>query len=283
MRDRKPIDVSLQFESLPVRAMRRGRELAWDPNTVDFTQDKADWPDLSPAEQEFLISEVFGFLVGERGVAHDLAPLQQALRKEKGRMEEEMYLTQQMYEESNHVEFFERWLAEVLPGPLGDTVPYPRGEPSPFFKSILPDAMRRVAENPTPETQLQAAVIYHQVIEGVLAEVGYQIFYDSLDNRGIMPGLRQGVRFIQQDESRHIAFGTYLAQRIINENPALDTVFDDAMAGIRDRAVNGSADYIALFAEEAPFGLTEEKFRKMGADLFERRIRAVKRMGHVEV
>ena len=96
--------MTIKFESFPVRAMRRGRELAWDPNNVDFSRDRGDWMKLTPLEQEFLLSQVFGFLVGERGVAHDLAPLQQALRKERGRMEEEMYLTQQMYEETNHVE-----------------------------------------------------------------------------------------------------------------------------------------------------------------------------------
>ena len=218
-------------------------------------------------------------------MAHDLAPLQQALRKERGRMEEEMYLTQQMYEESNHVEFFERWIAEVLPGKLGEDVPYPRGNASPFFKEILPGAMQRLNVDPSPEAQMRAAVIYHQIIEGVLAEVGYVIFYETLDTRGIMPGLRQGVRYIQQDESRHIAFGTYLAQRIMADDPAMEAVFDDEMENMRERAVHGTADYIAMFEErgETPFGLDREKFRKMGSDLFERRIRAVKKMGHVEV
>lgn len=277
--------MAIKFESLPVRALRRGRELAWDPAGIDFSEDRKDWKQLTALEQEFLLSEVFGFLVGERGVAHDLAPLQQALRHERGRMEEEMYLTQQMYEESNHVEFFERWLAEVLPGQLGEDVPFPRGNPSPFFKEILPQAMQRLNSDPSPNAQMHAAVIYHQIIEGVLAEVGYAIFYETLDARDVMPGLRQGVRYIQQDESRHIAFGTYLAQRLIAEDPSLEAVFDAEMEGIRDRTVNGSADYIALYEErgEAPFGLDKEKFRKMGSDLFERRVRAVKKMGHVEV
>lgn len=277
--------MTIKFESFPVRAIRRGRELAWDPNSIDFTQDRADWQGLTPLEQEFLLSEVFGFLVGERGVAHDLAPLQQALRKERGRMEEEMYLTQQMYEESNHVEFFERWIAEVLPGKIGEAVPFPRGNPSPFFKEILPGAMQRLNADPSPEAQLRAAVVYHQIIEGVLAEVGYVIFYDTLDSRGIMPGLRQGIRYIQQDESRHIAFGTYLAQRLLHDDPALEAVFDEEMESLRERTVHGTADYIEKFedAGQAPFGLDKEKFRKMGNDLFERRIRAVKRMGHVEV
>src|SRR5690606_4830227 len=134
-----------------------------------------------------------GFLVGERAVAHDLAPLQQALRREKGRMEEEMFLTQQQYEESNHVEFFQNWMDKVLPGVPGRDMPYPPARPEAVQGQViaveLPRAMQALREDFSPATQMRAAVTYHIVVEGVLAEFGYQFFYRSLKKRNVLPGL----------------------------------------------------------------------------------------------
>ena len=66
-------------------------------------------------------------------------------------MEEEMYIAQQLCEEMNHVEFFQRWMNEVLPDELGsDEVPYPGGTPSPFFTTILPPTMQALIEDKSP-------------------------------------------------------------------------------------------------------------------------------------
>ena len=110
-----------------------------------------------------------GFLVGERGVTHDLAPLQQALRRERGRMEEEMYLTAQLFEEARHVEFFQRWFDATLPGTLGTDVPYPNLEGD-LFSVRLPAVMRALNDDPSPEAQIRALVTYHLYIEGVGAD-----------------------------------------------------------------------------------------------------------------
>ena len=272
-----PID----FSRLPLRELRKGRGLAWDPHTIDFTKDREDWAALDAASQVFLLRQVVGFLIGERGVTHDLAPLQQALRREKGRMEEEMYLTQQLYEESTHIEFFQRWMDEVLPGKLGIDIPFPPGQGR-FFTEILPEAMNALNEDPSPAAQMRAVVTYHQIIEGVLAEIGYAIFYACLDKDGILSGLRQGIRFIQQDESRHIAFGTFLAQRLIHEHPELEAQFEREMETLREETVGSTDEFFSHFGANAPFGLEHAPFRKLADDLYRRRVRAVLKGGLVE-
>jgi ribonucleoside-diphosphate reductase beta chain len=55
--------------------------------------------------------------------------------------------------------------------------------------------------------------------EGVLAETGYFGFYQTLEANKMMPGLLKGVGLLKKDESRHIAYGTFLLQRIISEHP----------------------------------------------------------------
>ena len=260
----------IKFDTLPLRELRKGRALAWDPHTVDFLKDRADWAALTEDEQGFLIAQIIGFLIGERSVTHDLAPLQQALRQERGRMEEEMYLTQQLFEEATHVEFFQRWMDEVLPGtPERISVPPDKGR---YFSELLPEAMGALRDDQSPEAQMRATVTYHQLVEGVLAEVGYEIFYSCLDTRAIMPGLRQGLR--------NIAFGTYLAQRLISETPSLAEVFDAEMEKLHEETVETARDFFYRFDNKAPFGLTPERFVNLAETLFQRRKKAVLK-GHL--
>lgn len=265
----------LDFDTFPLREIRKGRELQWNPHTIDLHQDRSDWKDLTDAERTVILLEVFGFLVGERAVAHDLAPLQQALRREGRHMEEEMYLTQQQFEEATHVEFFQRWLYEVLPGRLGEDIPYPPGEPSRVLRKILPAAMTALTTDMSRSAQLYATTVYHQIVEGVLAEVGYQVFYDCLDDRGILPGLREGVRNIQVDESRHIAFGTYLARRIIRDEPNLRDRFTEWMEELRPASVESASSFFDEFEEPYPFGLSRTKNVVYCEALHKRRLEAV--------
>jgi ribonucleoside-diphosphate reductase beta chain len=271
----------LDFASFPLREFRKGRGMAWDPQAIDLTQDRDDWLALNEEERYFLLAQVVGFLIGERGVTHDLAPLQQVLRKERGRTAEEMYLAQQLYEEATHVEFFERWTQEVLPGTLGKEIPYPEGT-APFFAETLPEAMNALNEDPSPAAQLRATVVYHQIIEGVLAERGYRMFYHCMDSRSILPGLREGIRNIQIDESRHIAFGTYLAQRLIKENPELEAVFIEEMDKLHDVTVYSARELFDLYDGPVPFNADADQIERIGERFFQDRKEVVLKGGLIE-
>ncbi len=266
-----PID----FASLPLREVRKGRALQWDPHALDFSRDLLDWSTLLPIERQVLLSQVLGFLQGERAVAHDLAPLQQALRRERGHMEEEMYLTQQTYEESTHVEFFQRWLDEVVGDSLREEVKTLPFNQSRVIKEILPRAMTALNTDSSPAAQLYAVTVYHQIVEGVLAEVGYQVFYDCLDARSVLPGLRQGIRNIQTDESRHIAFGTYLGRRILSQNPGLKEKFIEWMEELRAPTRDSVDSLFTPYTPPYPFGLDREKMLTLTETLTRRRTDAV--------
>jgi ribonucleoside-diphosphate reductase beta chain len=265
----------LDFDTFPLETLRRGRELAWDPHAIDMTQDRADWLTLSPTEQQVILGQVFGFLIGERAVAHDLAPLQGALRIERGHMDEEMYITQQLYEESTHVEFFQRWLFEVLPGELGEDIPYPPGDPSRLIREHLPEALNALLTDQSPSAQMYAVVVYHQIIEGVSAEVGYEVFYNALEHQNIMPGLHEGVRNIQIDESRHVAFGTYLAQRIIRDFPETEEVFIKSMDDFLEIALESARQTFKYFEPPYPFGMATEPLVALTETLHQRRKESV--------
>jgi ribonucleoside-diphosphate reductase beta chain len=245
--------------------------------------DRADWDKLDEREKEMILGNVVGFLVGERAVAHDLAPLQLALRRERGRMDEEMYITQQVYEESVHVEFFTRWMEEVLGDIPPEKLPKLQGEGTPIINKNLPDAMNALYTDISPKAQMTATVVYHGIVEGVLAEVGYEVFYDCLGQNGILKGLREGIRNIQIDESRHIAFGTYLAQRIIQDNPELESHFVEEMDKLLDATLDAAQFNFVIFDDPYPFGLVEQKYTDLTRSLHERRKEAVIQGHLVEV
>lgn len=270
----------ISFEAFPLKLFSKGQDLAWDPRQFDLTQDREDWLTLNKGEQDVLLRTVVGFLIGERAVAHDLAPLQQALRCEKGRMEEEMYITQQTMEESVHVAFFQRWMNEVLPDELGsERVPFPpmNANVRPLLGVDLPEAMQALNDDKSPETQLKASVMYHMMVEGVLAEFGYQFFYKSAGARGIFPGLLEGVRHIQRDEARHIAFGNYFIQRLLNDHPHLEELFLSEMERLRPTVVANSMAFFNQYEQDTPFGLNREEFGALAEDLVDSRIRVVQR------
>lgn len=272
----------INMNAFPLRAFRQSRDLMWDPTEIDFSQDKSDWGRLTESERDLLVRMTLGFLIGERGVTHDLAPLQMALRREKGRMEEEMYLTTQLFEEAKHVEFFQLWMNEVFPGVAGRDFPFP-----PVFGTLfsrdLPTVMGGLVADPSPRAQLRATALYHQIVEGVLAEAGYQIFFEGFEKNGLMPGLVAGVHHIQRDEVRHIAFGTYLAQRILHEHPELEGDFDRAM---EEFAHHGLDFPTQIFKDhppgKVPFGLDPARYSKLVRQLHDSRINNVKKGQLVE-
>ena len=205
----------LALDSFPMHLFRASQERGWVASAIDFSNERAHWASLADDERELFSRLIAGFRVGERGVTHELAPLQHVLREEK-RLDEELYVTAQLFEEARHVEFFERWLDAALPGVWGKDIPYPEltGD---LFSARLPEIMRALLTDASPRAQVRAIVTYHFNIEGIGAESAYPIYYEVFDKTGLFPAMREGITLIRRDEARHIAFGTYLLNRLINE------------------------------------------------------------------
>jgi ribonucleoside-diphosphate reductase beta chain len=235
----------LRTDILPWRLWDKGKRLHWDPAEIDFTQDAKDWQNLALEHQLIVAGLARGFMVGEEGVTLDIMPLCFAMADE-GRAEETIFLTQFCYEEAKHVDFFRRWHDAVGADPLelekisrermierGVTPPDPDRENG-LFESVLPRIMRRLLTDRSPEAFLDASVTYNQFIEGCLAIAGYRMWGQMFESFGVLPGLRAGIGHIQDDERRHIAYGTYLCRRIINEHPDLAEFGVDRMYNLRD-------------------------------------------------
>jgi ribonucleoside-diphosphate reductase beta chain len=233
----------LRTDILPWRLWERAKQLAWDPATLDFSQDAKDWAGLPDEQRYMLIGLARGFMIGEEGVTLDILPLVMAMADE-GRTEETMYLTTFAFEEAKHIEFFRRWFDAIgvdlnVTDPImrermrarGVQVPEPDEPRDGLFEMELPRVMRRLLTDRSPEAFLDAGVTYNQFIEGCLAIAGYRVWSGMFDQFGILPGLREGLQFVQRDERRHIAYGTFLCRRIIASHPEL---FEFAAARMRE-------------------------------------------------
>lgn len=205
--------------SFPFQLYQKAKKFGtWNPQEIDFTQDKEDWKTLSTKHRDWIVRLLAQFQGGEEAVTHDLLPLLKVAALE-GRIEEELFLTTFLYDEAKHTELFRKVLDEL--GEKEDLTHLHSKTYRTFFYEILPDTMERLWNHPSPEALADAATVYNMFSEGVLAETGYKAFSDGLSKIGKMPGLLKAIEYLKRDESRHIAYGTYLLQRLISEHPQL--------------------------------------------------------------
>ncbi len=253
----------------PMRLYERAKKLGvWNPASLDFSQDKADWARLSAEEKDLIWRLTAMFVAGEEAVTLNLLPLVNVIASE-GRIEEEMYLTTFLFEEAKHTDFFSRFLEEVAEG-RRDLETYHSENYRYIFYQALPEALMALKQDPSPAAQIRASVTYNMIVEGVLAETGYHAFFMALKRNHLMPGLCQGIALLKQDESRHIAYGIYLLSRLIAENPGLWEELQTHMNALLPYAIGVIGDAFAAYSV-VPFGLVEDDFVQYAVAQFSKR------------
>ena len=233
----------LDYESVPWRLWEKSKKLFWDPADIDFAQDATDWQAMSAEERTAVAMSARGFMVGEEAVTLDIVPLLRCM-SDLGRLEDTMYLSMFAMEEAKHTEMFRRWFDAVGldPASLDDLVRVRQaalGDRPGIFDGPLTSVMRRLDTDRSPQAVLDASIIYNQFVEGVLAIAGYQRWDETFRRLGKLPGLQAGLRLTQRDERRHIAYGTYLARRVLAENPELWEWLEERWAKLTSRLTGG--------------------------------------------
>lgn len=265
----------LRRDSLPMRLFEKAKRLGiWNPSEIDLSQDVHDWGRLTDDERDLVLRLTALFQAGEEAVTLDLLPLVSVIAAE-GRVEEELYLTSFLWEEAKHTDFFSRFLTDVA-GIGGDLSHYHTPSYRALIHEALPAAMGRLRDDPAPEAQAIASLTYNMIVEGVLAETGYHAYFSMLERRNLMPGTRQGIALLKQDESRHIAYGVYLLSRLINAEPALWDVIVARMNELLVLAMGVIDDAFSCY-EVVPFGLHEDDFMQFALSQFQRRIERIER------
>jgi len=249
----------LDYESVPWKLWEKSKKLFWDPADIDFSQDAADWAAMSDDDRTLVALSARGFMVGEEAVTLDIIPLLRCM-SDLGRLEDTMYLSMFAMEEAKHTEMFRRWFdaVDLDPASLDDLVraqQAAQGEQrTGVFDGALTRVMRRLDTDRSPQALLDASIIYNQLVEGVLA-IAYLRWEETFRRLGKLPGLEAGLKLTQRDERRHIAYGTYLARRVLAEHPELWEWLEQRWAQLTAGFGDGYGAAAAGSAEAADAGL----------------------------
>jgi len=223
--------LQLDRDSRGMRYYRNAVERHWDPFDIDLGPDREallthlQAVDNPKEHLDGLRMGVARFGAGEQAVTEDLAPLAVALDD----VDDQMFLTTQLYEEAKHTDHFDRYWRDVINPVEADfgveqsspTDPKWFNEPYHELFERNEAAMHRLLDDPAPEDFARAYCHYHLVIEGILAQTGYfgmQKSYseDHHPELPYLPGLYEGFTYIRQDEGRHVGFGMAKLNELVN-------------------------------------------------------------------
>jgi ribonucleoside-diphosphate reductase beta chain len=196
----------------------------WRVQDIDFTQDRIDWHERIPEEERY--QRMYGlssFFIGEQRVAEELGPMMRAAPTE----EQRIFLCTQIADEARHVQFFNRFYAEVgvlesdtLQDRLKETSAHLNANFNVLFDEMLKSRVDRLAVEPgDTETLVEAITLYHMVIEGMLALTGQHFIISYNEDVGTLPGFVEGFNKIARDEHRHVAFGARFLREMAQKDP----------------------------------------------------------------
>jgi ribonucleoside-diphosphate reductase beta chain len=243
----------------------------WDPYEdvpqADLETDRERLIEDEPTEAEFdefrkLIAQ---FGAGEEAVTEDLAPLMLVLDD----IDDQMFVSSQIYEEAKHTQFFDRYWREVVDPAaeaLGHEVVLPTDQR--YFNDDYVEifdrteaAMHRLLEDDSPEQLARAISHYHLVVESVLAQTGYYSFQSIYGDSGVddvarrewpeLPGVLQGVTYIRSDEGRHVGWGMQKVRHLLQEAAVDESVVRDALQELM-RYVAGNTGSYTEVSKPAP-------------------------------
>jgi len=260
----------VDFESFPMKLFQKAKRYGiWNPSDINLKNDIEQWQTFSKEEKRVL-SHLSGlFMAGEEAVTLDLLPLIQVIARE-GRIEEEIFLTSFLWEEAKHTEFFSRYVQTVMID-HSDFEKFHKPMYKILFYEKLPAALHNLSTDNSPDAQLRAAGTYNLIVEGTLAETGYEAFSKMLYENNLLPGLQEGIQKLKQDESRHIAYGLYLINRLLHDNPKLADNFEKQLEELLYDATNVINEIFAQY-DKVPFGLKLDWFLDHAIKQFQHRI-----------
>jgi len=253
-------DMRLDRESFAKGYFENAVYRHWDPYAIDgFEADKEKLKetDLSETEYEEFRQVLARFGAGEEAVTEDLMPLALVLED----INDQMFVSSQIYEEAKHTQFFDRYWKEVV-NPVAEhhgfevTKPtdqhyFPDGFIELFDKTE--EAMHKLLEEDTPTNRAKAYCHYHLTVESVLAQTGYYGIESTFSPRGSdevaardlphLEGLVEGITNIRSDEGRHVGFGMNKVRNFVQSGEVDESVIQDTLQELMPHVANTVNDF----------------------------------------
>jgi ribonucleoside-diphosphate reductase beta chain len=203
----------------------------WTVEEVDLSSDPGDLARMSGAERHLVQRLVSFFATGDTIVANNLVL---NLYVHLNAPEARMYLSRQLFEEAQHVQFYLTLLDTYLPDPHERHAAFAAVENIPSIQSKAAfcgrwmDSVRHQGPLLTREDRrrfLLNLICFAACIEGLFFFGAFAYVY-FLRSRGLLHGLAAGTSWVFRDESAHMAFAFEVVDVVRREEPEL---FDDEL------------------------------------------------------
>jgi ribonucleoside-diphosphate reductase beta chain len=204
----------------------------WSVEEIDFGPDLFDLRErLSPAERHLIRRLVAFFATGDTIVANNLVL---NLYKHINAPEARMYLSRQLFEEAQHIQFYLTLLDSYVPDERErmaafdavETIPSIKAKAAFCFRWIgTIDSLDRIADDEDRRAFLLNLITFAAAIEGLFFFAAFAYVY-YLRSRGVLNGLASGTTWVFRDESMHMQFAFSVIDTVRYEHPEL---FDSAL------------------------------------------------------
>ena len=204
----------------------------WTVEEVDFSSDITDLQTkLSDAEQHLVKRLVAFFATGDTIVSNNLViNLYQHINSPEARL----YLSRQLFEEAQHVQFYLTLLDTYIPDHRErnemfravETIPSIKRKAEFCYKYIDSTFHIEMLETPADRRKfLLNLICFATCIEGMFFFAAFAYVY-FLRSKGLLNGLASGTNWVFRDESCHMEFALAVIEKVREEEP---TLFDDSM------------------------------------------------------
>jgi len=254
-------DMRLDPESFSGGYFRNAVYRHWDPYEVEGLEEDREKllaeDDLTETEYEELRTAIARFGAGEEAVTEDLMPLGLVLED----INDQMFVSSQIYEEAKHTQFFDRYWRNVI-NPVAEEKGFEVTTPTDqrYFNDHYVDlfeeteaAMELLLEDDTPQHRAEAYCHYHLTVESVLAQTGYfglQSTFSDTGNQDVplrefpaLDGLVEGIGLVRSDEGRHVGFGMQKVRHLIHEEGVDEQVVQSTLQELMPHAAGIVSDF----------------------------------------
>ncbi len=240
----------------------------WNVEEIDFSTDLQDLRErLTSAEQHLIRRLVAFFATGDTIVANNLVL---SFYKHLNAPEARMYLSRQLFEEAQHIQFYLTLLDTYIPDEREraeafaaiDTIPSIRTKGEFCFRwtdSI--EEIKRIESDADRRAFLLNLVAFAACTEGLFFFAAFAYVY-YLRSRGMLNGLASGTNWVFRDESMHIAFAFSVIETVRDEHPELfDAEFEVSVRRMLREAVGSELAFAEDVLSEGIAGLSTRDMR----------------------